>query len=61
MEEMHKKSQLSPGVVCVLYVYVCGREYALCSIICGSIYEFVLNLSTSVLQQRAVGLMSLVL
>lgn len=29
------------AIVCVLYVYVCVREYALCSIICVSFYEFV--------------------
>lgn len=43
VEEMHKKSQLSPVIVCVLYGYVCGREYALCSIICISFYEVVLK------------------
>lgn len=42
VEEMHKKSQLSPGVcLCPVCLCVCVREYALCSIICVSFYEFV--------------------
>lgn len=60
VEEMLQKSQLSPGIVCVLYMFICVHMcepdvVALSSCISISFYEFVFNLLTSVLQQRAVN------